>query len=146
MNGFDNGGRIINGTFGTAWIDNEQVGECFGLQLKISATKADINIPGKLMSDSKIKSLKGTGAIKLYKTNSRMAIKLADTLKSGKDLRCTIISKLSDPDAYGAERVAVSGVSFDDLILADWELNTEGKTDVPFTFTDYEYLDRIEVR
>lgn len=145
-NGFDGAKRQISGSFGTLWLDNEQVGECYGLQAKISFTKEDVSIPGQLMTDTKIKSSKGTGTLKLYKTNSRMAIKLAEAHKNGLDVRCTIISKLADPDSYGAERIAVKGVSFDDLILADWEAGNLGKNDVPFTFTDYEPLDLIEVR
>lgn len=145
-NGFDSAKRVANGAYGTLWLDNELVGECYGMQAKMSVTKEDIQIPGSMMTDTKIKSIKGTGALKLYKTNSRMASKVSKAMKDGRDLRYTIISKLDDPDSYGAERVAVKGVSFDDLILADWESGTPGKMDVPFTFTDYEYLDMIEVQ
>lgn len=60
-------------------------------------------------------------------------------------MRFTVISKLADPDSYGAERVVVKNVSLDDLTLADWEVGAVGKTEVPFTFTDYEYLDSISV-
>ena len=48
------------------------------------------------------------------------------------------------PDAYGTERVVLKNVSFDDLTLADWEADTLGSTECPFTFTDYEYLDTVE--
>ena len=42
-------------------------------------------------------------------------------IKRGVDRRFTVISKLRDPDSYGAERVALYDVSFDDLTLADWQ-------------------------
>lgn len=146
MNGFDGAKRVMNGAHGTMWLDNEQVGECYGLQMKITASKEDIQLPGSMMTDTKIKSYKGTGTMKLYKTNSRMALRLASYIKNGEDPRFTIVSKLDDPDAFGAERVAVKGVSFDDLILADWEAGTPGKADVPFTFVDFEYLDTVGVQ
>ena len=52
----------------------------------------------------------------------------------------------SYPDSYGAERVALYDVSFDDLTLADWQAAAVGSVTAPFTFSDYEYLDQIEVQ
>lgn len=146
MNGFDGAERTINGTFGEMWMNNEQVGECYGLSAKVSVTREDVLIPGRLMTGNKVKSMKGSGSMKLWKTTSRMAILLSDALKAGKDIRCTIVSKLADPDAFGAERVAIKQVSFDDLILAAWENGSIQKDDVPFTFEDWEFLDTIGVQ
>ena len=75
-----------------------------------------------------------------------MAGKIGDKLKQGKDVRFTVISKLDDPDAYGAERVAVTGVSLDDLTLADWEVGKTGSTENPFTYTDYSFLDMRDIK
>lgn len=88
-------------------------------------------------------SVEGTGSVRMYKVYSRMIDLMADGLLSGRDTRFTLISKLADPDAFGAERIAVTGVSFDDLTLADWEVATLGKIEAPFTFSGYELLDRI---
>ena len=43
---------------------------------------------------------------------------------------------------YG-KRTVVKGVSFDDLTIADWEAETNGKVEAPFTFVDVDYLDVI---
>ena len=67
-------------------------------------------------------------------------------MQDGEDVRGTVISKLRDPDSYGAERVAVYNVSFDDLTLADWQAATVGTVTTPFTFSRYELLDMIEVQ
>ena len=37
----------------------------------------------------------------------------------------------------------LKNAGFDDLTLADWEADTLGKVEAPFTFTNYEYLDTI---
>ena len=139
----DSSKRVINGTWGEVWLDSDNVGECYGLQLKVSFKKEDIAMCGQMAIDKKITGMDCTGAMKLYKSTSRMAKKLADTVSAGRDVRFTVISKLADPDAYGAERVSVSGVSFDDLTIADWEANKAGMVEAPFTFTKYEYLDMI---
>lgn len=94
-------------------------------------------------TDSKVVGCKGTGSLTMHKVNSRMAIKVADMVRNKQDVRFTLISKLADPDAYGAERVSVSGVQFDDLTLFDWEAQKPLETETPFIFTGYEYLDQI---
>ena len=81
----------------------------------------------------------------MHKVTSRMALAIGENIRNGKDVRFTIVSKLKDPDAYGAERVVLSNVSFDDLTLADWEAKSVGKVECPFTITDYEFLDEIGV-
>jgi len=139
------GNRIISGTFGEVWLDGELVGECFGMQAKISMTKEAVNLCRQMAEDSKIVAIKCTGSLKLHKVNSRMAIAIADKVKKGIDPRFIIISKLNDPDAYGAERITIKNISFDDLTLADWEAAKKGSIEAPFTFTDYDFLDKIGV-
>ena len=62
----------------------------------------------------------GTGSLTLHKVDSGF-IQRQQLLQSGVDVRCTVVSKLKDPDSWGAERVALYNVSFDDLVLADWQ-------------------------
>ena len=138
----DTAKRVINGTFGEVWVDSKKDAECIACQLKVSKNKETINLCGQFMSDTKATSANGTGSLTLYKVDSGFAMKMSD-LQSGKDSRCTIISKLKDPDSWGAERVAVYNVSFDDVTLADWQAATVGKVTVPFTFSRYEFLDQI---
>ena len=138
------GNRVISGTWGQLWLDDELVGECYGLQAKVEYNKESIVMCGQMAEDSKVMSFKGTGSVKLHKVNSRMGILMGEKIKDGVDVRFKLISKLADPDSYGAERVVVRNVSFDDLTLADWETNTVGKVECPFTFTDWGYMDQID--
>lgn len=140
----DSAKRVISGTYGTVWIDGEQIAECYGFQAKYSFNKEEIPLSGQMASDTKVTSIKGTGSLRLHKVFSRGAALIGDAIRNGQDLRFTVISRLKDPDAYGAERVAVRNVSFDDLTIADWEAKNVGKTEMPFTFTDHEFLDVID--
>ena len=72
---------------------------------------------------------------------SRLIELEGEALKTGKDLRHTIISNLDDPDNPNNQRIALMGVSFDDLTLADWEAAKLGQIESPFTFNDYQMLD-----
>lgn len=137
------GNRVINGTWGEIWLDNDYVGECYGFQAKLNFNKEDMQFCGQMEVDTKMISTKGTGSMKLHKVSSRMANKISNNINKGIDTRFTITSKLADPDAFGAERVVVRNVSFDDLTLADWEVAVTGKTETPFTFTKHEFLDKV---
>lgn len=142
----DSAKRVMSGTFGEVWLDGDYVAEIFKMQGKFTFNKTEITQAGKMVVDSKVTSVKGTGSLGMHKVNSRMAIKIGEAILNGKDLRFTVVSKLDDPDAYGAERVALSGVSFDDLTLIDWEAGVVGKIECPFTFTDRKFLDQVTPR
>ena len=140
----DSAKRVVSGTWGEVWLDDDKVSECYGLQAKASFNKEDIALCGQMASDKKVTSFDCTGSLRLHKVTSRMAQAIGESIRNGRDVRFTIVSKLKDPDAYGAERVVLRNVSFDDLTLADWEAKSVGKVECPFTFTDYEFLDVIE--
>ena len=110
----------------------------------MSYDKENVALCGQMAGDKKVMGISGTGSLRMHKAASRMGQLLGKQIRAGKDPRFTILSKLADPDAYGAERVALYNVSFDDLTLADWEAKSVGKVECPFTFTDYEFLDVIE--
>lgn len=140
----DSAKRVVSGTWGEVWLDGDKVSECYGLHAKASFNKEDIALCGQMASDKKVTSIDCTGSLRLHKVTSRMAQAIGENIRNGRDVRFTIVSKLKDPDAYGAERVVLRNVSFDDLTLADWEAKSVGKVECPFTFTDYEFLDVIE--
>ena len=135
--------RIMNGTFGELWLNGDYVGECYKAQAKVEFNKEEIKQCGTFFVDNKVVGCKGTGSIAMHKVNTRMARKLANMVRKKKDVRFTIISKLADPDAYGAERISITGVQFDDIVLFDWEAQKPLETEAPFIFTGYEYLDQI---
>lgn len=51
------------------------------------------------------------------------------------------MSFLDAPDNPSNQRISVTGVSFDDLTLADWEAAKLGQIEAPFTFEDFDVLD-----
>ena len=137
----DSAKRVVSGTWGEVWLDGDKVSECYGLQAKASFNKEDIALCGQMASDKKVTSIDCTGSIRLHKVTSRMAQAIGENIRNGQDVRFTIVSKLKDPDAYGAERVVLRNVSFDDLTLADWEAAKIGVIEAPFTADDYTPLE-----
>ena len=140
----DRASRVISGTWGQLWLDGELIAEVSGFQAKCTKNKQTINLCGQFVSDTKAMSATGTGSLTLYKVDSGLIQKMQD-LQDGVDRRFTVVSALKDPDSWGAERIALYNVSFDDLTLADWAAAATGKITAPFTFTRYELLDLINV-
>ena len=141
----DSARRVISGTWGELWSDGEKVAEVSACQAKVALNKETVNLCGRFMTTHKAMNASGTGSLTMHKVDSGFAQRM-EGIKRGVDRRFTLISKLRDPDSYGAERVALYDVSFDDLTLADWQAAAVGSVTAPFTFSDYEYLDQIEVQ
>ena len=140
MSSIDSAKRVMSGTFGELWWDGELIAECYKFTAKYTQSKEAVNLARELIEDSKVMSTKGTGSMGIYKVYSRFK-EDADQVQAGKDPRGTFVSKLDDPDAYGAERVALYNVSLDEVPLVNWERKTIQKDEVPFTFTRHKYME-----
>ena len=125
MSKIDSAKRVMSGTYGELWWDGELIAECDKFSAKYTQSKEVVNLARQTVEDSKVMGSKGTGSFRVYKVYSRFR-DYADAVQSGKDVRGTFVSKLDDPDAYGAERVAIYNVSLDE---------------VPFTFTSHKFLE-----
>lgn len=133
--------RVRSGSHGTCWLNGDLASECYGLQIKVNKSKEKVPRCGAFMEGSKLMSANITGTVKLYNATSRMIEAQGADLKKGKDTRFVIVSKLDDPDATSVQRIQVTGVSFDDLTLADWEAAKIGTIEAPFTADDYTILE-----
>lgn len=136
--------RVMSGSKGELWLNNEFVGEVKAFQAKAEKNKEEVPIAGQPVIDTKTISITCKGSMTLYKSTSRMLILMSSDMQKGIDTRCTFITKLDDPDAWGAEKIAIENVSFDDLTLADWEVNKLGEVECPFTFTNWRPIDTVE--
>ena len=136
------GNRVMNGTFGEVWVDGEKWLELSAASAKYSYSKESIQVCGSMLEDSKVTSVKGSGTLTVHKVYSRN-VERANSMLEGKDVRATIVMKLADPDAFGAERVALYDVSFDDETIMDFAAGSPGKASYPFTFGRREWLDTV---
>lgn len=134
--------RVRSGTHGTVWLNGELASECYGLQIKVTKNKENVPRCGVFFEGSKLMSAKITGSVRLYNATSRLIAAQAEALRQSEDTEFTIVSKLDDPDATSVQRVQVTGVSFDDLTLADWEAARLGTIEAPFTAEDYQVLEQ----
>lgn len=140
MNGYSSE-QVFNGTFGELWIDGEYMAETKACKAELSITYEPISRVRNLIDGKKMMGMEGKGEVKLHKVSSYVLKKMSEKLKSGKAPSFTIITKVDDPSAIGAERVALYDCKFDKAILADWENKKSGEESYSFTFEDWELLD-----
>ncbi len=135
--------RVMNGTFGEFWMDGELWYEVVKAQAKLTYNKEDIRMCGDMYTGSKITGVKGTGSVTIHKVYTRNSTR-TDSITQGHDIRGTIIMHLADPDAFGAERVALYNVSFDEETIMDFESGKTTQVTIPFTFGKREFLQKVE--
>lgn len=135
--------NVINGTYGEIWCDSDYLAEAIGLEAKITLDKSEVNMCRKLSKGYKVTGSDGKGTLKMNKVSSYFIRKLGDAIKAGKTPTSEIITSLKDPDAFGAEKIKLTGVVFDELTLANWEAKKNGEESIPFTFASFEVLDSI---
>lgn len=137
------GYRVISGTWGQVWEDGTELADVSAFQVKVEKNKSTLNFCRQMAEDSKVTSVKITGSMTFHKIYSRGGADI-ENIMQGHDVRRTLVGALADPDAFGAERVAVYGVSYDEVAVMDWAAAKEGELTIPFTATGVEYLDKIE--
>ena len=137
--------RIMNGTFGEVWVDGQLWAELESAQAKFEYSKPTVNLCGSMPEGTKVVGMRGRGSLTVHKVYTRN-ISRSDKIMEGRDVRATIVMKLADPDAFGAERVALYDVSFDDETVMDFAAGKAGKTSHPFTFSRREWLDVVNPR
>ena len=135
--------KVMNGTFGEVWLDDYYLAEVLSLEAKASLEKTEVNQARTLVKGYKVTGIDCKGTLKLNKVTSYFLTKLSESIKKGKVFKCTIISKLADPDSDGIERVKLTGCVFDEITLANWEVKKLGEESIPFTFTGWEVLDYV---
>lgn len=134
---------VINGSYGYVWVGQDLLAQVIGFEAKMKLEKADVIQTGTLAKGQKVIGVEGTGTIKMNKIDSYFINLLLDDIQNGKAPTVTIISNLDDPAAKGNERIKLSGVTFDEITIADWEGKKLGEESIPFTFERADKIDTI---
>lgn len=135
--------QVVYGTFGSMWIDGYEIAEIQELKATLSADKVEVKIARKMSKGYKVTGYTGKGSFKVHKVSSYFIKKLAPSIKEGKQVLCTIISKVEDPDALGTERVALYNCLIDSVDLINWSVGKLGEESYNFSFEDFGILDEI---
>lgn len=137
------GNKVINGTFGSVYVNGDLWLDVESVEAKVTANFEDVNFAGDLATHKKMTGWAGEGTLTMKKIYSRGAALIGNAIKSGIVPDITLVTVLDDPDAYGAERASISEVTFSEFTLAKFEQKTIGTEELPFAFADYDLIDII---
>lgn len=140
----NNANRIINGTYGRVWVGGELWAEVDSFEAKVSVNYEDVNFANDGATYRKGMGWNGEGSMTIKKVYSRVQRTMANAIKSGIFPRLEIVGKVSDPDSYGAERVALHDVTINEFNLLKFEGKTLGSETIPFAFSGYDMIDTIK--
>ncbi|WP_256758695.1 phage tail tube protein [Cohnella sp. WQ 127256] len=129
--------RAILGTYGQVFIDGVWQTNINKLEAAVEVEKRELKLSGMEWTTHKLGVKKGTGTMSGYKVTS-------DMIRRG-FTKFDIINKISDPEAYGFERIRLMNCMPDKLQLANWTAGEEVVEETAFTFEGYELLDPIVV-
>ena len=139
-----NASQVMSGTQGEIWIDGKYMAEVTAFKAEIKLIKEEVNQVKKMFKQYKVTGCEGTGNVKMNNVSSYFMNLLAENIKKARQTAVTIVVKLDDPDAVGAERISITDATFDKLTLMDWEAKKLTSDDYDFTFTEFDILDTAE--
>lgn len=135
--------QAISGTWGEMWYDGEYMAEIQSCKAEVTYKKTAVPQTCKMIEGQKITGLEPKGEFKIHHVNSTVMKKEVAALKKGKTAVHTIIVKVDDPDAIGAEKVALYNCVLDKMILADFESGKMSERSYGFTFDDWDLMEAI---
>ena len=133
--------QVMSGTQGEVWIDGKLMAQVTAFKAEMKLIKEEVNKVKTMSKQYKTVGWEGTGNIKMNHVSSYFISLIADNVRAGRQTVCTIISKVDDPDAVGAERIAIRDATFDKLTLANWSAKKLIEDDYDFTFTEFDPMD-----
>lgn len=135
--------KQINGTFGSLWVNGEKWMDIESFEAKVTINFEDVNMSEDLATHKKMTGWSGEGSMTVKKVYSRGANLMAKAVKTGVLPDINLVGKLADPDAFGAERVDIREVTFNEFMLMKFEQKTNMTEELPFNFADYDPIDLI---
>lgn len=138
--------RVMNGSFGMIYWDGEPIFEVNKFEATLKIDREDITFAMQLSKDSKMTGYGGEFSFTIKKIFSRGQIKIAAAIRQGRDIRCQLVGKLDDPDAFGSERLVLDNCWFNDLVLMTFESGKIGEEEYSGGFSEYDFPDVVQPR
>lgn len=135
--------KTIRGTHGKLWVDGDRMSNVRSFEATLAIDYEDMDINGDYGQKKRYMGYSISGTMTLFKVDSYIAKKIHKGVMNGDLPDVKIVAALDDPTSYGAERVALYDVKFDQLTLNRFENKTLTEEEIPFTAGSFEFLDLI---
>ena len=136
------GNQVLSANEGIVYVNGIIWSNITKIDAKATAEFDDQNFVGDPKTYKTFKGYKVEGSMTCKKVDSRAGDLLAEGMKTGNMPDVKIIVKQGKLNG-AAERIALEDVIFTDLQLINLEANTPIEEELPFSASDFNYLDRI---
>lgn len=133
--------KSINGSFGRVWMNEHLFATSKSFEAKLKLDWEAVTFPEELGEDYKYMGYSLSGTMTLTKIDSHILHLYSEGVQSGVIPEINCVARLNDPASYGAERVALYGIVFDEVTLMKFENKKIVEEEVPFKARSYKYLD-----
>jgi len=134
--------RVINGDFGEVWHEGVWMTQVTGAEANVEISKEEVRRAGTRWRGFKSTSLSGSGTISGYKVTSEWVERIGQIANDQRGaFKTELIIALKDPEAWGAYRVRLKNVTFDNIPLVNYEVGSLVEEEIPFTFVGFDLLD-----
>ena len=136
------GRQVLSANEGSVYVQGILWKTITKINADATAGYDNINFVGDNKTYQRYTGYKVDGTLTMKKVDSRAGLLIADGIKTGIMPDIKIIT--SQTNASGAaERVSINDVTFTKLQLVNLEANKPTDEDMPFSASDFNYLDRI---
>lgn len=135
------GNQYWNGSNGNIWVNDTEWNKVKSFEVKMQIEYEDI--PNGLSTERVLMGYGFEGSFVYRKTddNYNKAIDLLfETYASGSVPDVTIVGKAYNRTSGKTQRIKVSGITFDEIMLQRWEEKSLNETEMAFKASDVEIL------
>jgi len=135
--------KVIRGTFGRVWVNNELIANVKSFEAKVTLDYEDIHVNGEFGVQKRYMGYSIAGTMTIHKIGSEVLRLYGAGMMNGQLPEIKVDAALADPDSAGAQRVVLYDVLFDEATLAQFENHTVLEESIPFTAGSYEITELI---
>lgn len=141
---------VINGRLGSVYIvkngERRLMMECKDITANFKKNKKEIPVLGASGVKHKATGWTGTGSMTMYYGSSELREAAIKYINTGVDSYYELVITNEDPSSdIGRQTVTLTGVNFDDAILAKIDINsTELDEQINFTFHGCDILEKFK--
>lgn len=135
--------KYLSGTKGQVWFGGELLANLKSIEAKVTGEFEDITVCGSYSTEKEYLGWTGEGSMTLQKIDSSVIKAMADAYQKGTMPSLKIVTKLVNASSGKAERVAITGITVSEFMLAKFEAKAVIEEEIPFSFTDYEIIETI---
>lgn len=139
-----NANRILSGSNGNVWLNGKLLAQLKSIEAKITGEFEDVSFVGDYATYSAYMGWVGEGTMVLQKIDSTVLSLVSNSFKTGVMPELKIVTKLTDKNTGNSERTSITNVVVTEAMLAKMENKALCEDEIPFKFSDYEVLEKIE--